>query len=100
MEDTFEQHFQHVVNSAHGIYSAQVFAQMFKFEAVEGISKENWDILMAGPDHEDYVQTWADSLQNVVVIADGVRYLVYENEGIYLYPEEFHNLIDWDSLSN
>lgn len=98
MNTLFDQ-FEHVVDSHHGIYSAQVFAEKFNETRIEGISKEDWTILLAGPDHEDYFQVWADCLDNITVDYEGKRWLVWENEGIYLYPEEIHDLIDWDELA-
>lgn len=91
--------FEHIVDSHHGIYSGQVFAQSIPFEQISGMTKEDYDILLSGPDHENYIEVWADELQNVVVTGtDGKRWLVWENEGIFLYPEEINDLINWDEL--
>lgn len=92
--------FEHFVDSHHGIYSGQIFAQSLDFSQVEGISQDDWDILLAGPDHEHYVEVWADELQNVIVKdSNGKRFLVWENEGIFLYPEEIQDQVNWDELS-
>ncbi len=91
-----------VVDNHYGVYSAQTFAERFPFEQIdgEGVTKEDWDILLAGPDHDDYVETWADLFDGrFVVIIDGKRYRVYENDDIWLYPAELQDEIDWDELA-
>jgi hypothetical protein len=85
MNNPMEQ-FEHIVDSHHGIYSAKVFAESFAFEQLEGISLEDYNTLLAGPDNEFYTEVWAE-LENITVIVDTKRYSVYQNEGIYLYPE-------------
>lgn len=97
-DELFEQ-FNHFVDSHHGIYSAQVFAQSLDFSRIEGISLDDWNILLDGPDNDLYVEVWADKLDNITVDLEGKRWLVWENEGIYLYPEEIHNLINWDEIT-
>jgi hypothetical protein len=93
--------FDHVIDSHHGIYSGQLFAQTFNqlFEngKVKGISKESWQSLLNGPDDEFYLDSWAD-LDNIEITSDRVKYLVYQNEGIFLYPKRINNLIDWDEM--
>ena len=100
MENYLEK-FNHFVDSHHGIYSAQIFAQMLDFKSVSGIDIEDWKILLSGPDHEHYVEVWADELHNIEVTDQaGKLWCVWENEGIYLYPKEIHDLINWDDLQN
>jgi hypothetical protein len=92
--------FDHFVDSHHGVYSAQVFAQSLDFKQIEGMTIEDWNILLAGPDHEHYTDVWAD-LENITVVdQDGNKWLVYQNEGIFLYPESISELIDWDELNS
>lgn len=49
-----------LVDNHYGIYIAQTFAQRYGFLWPEG--KEDIDILLKGPDHEDYWEAWADVL--------------------------------------
>ena len=98
MEHLMDQ-FIHIVDSHNGIYSAQAFAKRIDFETAVGISQEDWNILLAGPDHINYVEVWADELSKVKVFIEGKPYLVWENEGIYLYPEEIQDQINWDELA-
>jgi len=99
-EKLMQDNFQHIVSDAHGIYSAQIFTEMIDFNTVSGIDSEGWGILEHGPDHPDYIDVWANELQNVFVTdKKGERFLIYENEGIYLYPEKIQDQINWDELN-
>lgn len=96
-----KQHFHevadHFVDSHNGVYSAQVFVERVKFEQLKGITKKDYDILLAGPEHKDYVEVWANKLSNIVVTDEkGKEWSVYENEGIYLYPKDAN--IDWEEV--
>lgn len=98
-----KQHFHevanHFIDSHHGIYSAQVFAESLNFEQLKGITKEDYDILLAGPEHEDYVEVWANKLLNIVVAdKNGKEWSAYENEGIFLYPKDAN--IDWEEMES
>ncbi len=92
----------HFVDSHHGIYSGQVFAQRLDSEFINGqiagIDAESWAILIDGPDNEDYIDVWAE-LDNVTITdTKGKEWAVYEYEGIFLYPKDAD--IDWDEMNS
>ena len=62
-------HFDLVIDGYHGIYIPQIFAQRFP----EWLSDEERDILLAGPEHENYWETWED-----------VTRRAYEEQSLYL----------------
>lgn len=64
--------FELLVDSHHGQYVPQVFAETIKRELFgETISAEDWAILETGPDHEHYLDAWEDVL-NSAETADGI----------------------------
>ena len=69
---TRENPFELLVDSHHGQYVPQVFAETVRRDLFgESISAEDWQILSAGPDHEQYWYAW-DSVLNSAETADGV----------------------------
>ena len=62
-------HFDLVIDGCHGIYIPQIFAQKFP----EWLDDEEKAILLAGPEHELYWETW-----------DEVTSREYEDRAIYL----------------
>ena len=64
--------FELLVDSHHGQYVPQVFAETVRRELFgESISAEDWQILSAGPEHEHYWETW-ESVLNSAETSDGV----------------------------
>ena len=87
---------EHVVDSHNGIYSAQVFAERYG-DCIQGISKEELEILKAGPDYKEYIDVWGEKLSNADVIVDDKPFRVYENEGIYLIPADVEiDFSEWE----
>ena len=62
-------HFDLIVDGCHGIYIPQIFARRFP----EWLSDEEREVLLAGPEHEDYWETWKD-----------VTRRAYEDQSLYL----------------
>lgn len=54
-------------DSNRGIYIPQYFAQNVKREFVTGVSAEDYKVLEAGPDGENYWEAWADVLDNAKI---------------------------------
>jgi len=75
-----------VVDSHHGVYCPQIFAQTINRELFPEITEETWDILESGPDNELYWDTWAydvegqETIDGGVVFQDGDVWIVYEWE--------------------
>lgn len=45
-----------IIDGSWGIYVAQRFCE--RYHKVDGVSQEDWDICLAGPDHTDYWEAW------------------------------------------
>ena len=60
VEQIAEQALDCVLDSARGIYIGQGLAKRFG----EYLGEEDRDILLAGPDHELYFDTWSDVIDN------------------------------------
>ena len=58
-----------LVDGARGIHAPQFFAECHGEEW--GISPEDMTVLLAGPDHEHYWETWDDVWTNVTLKRDG-----------------------------
>lgn len=53
-----------IINNAHGRYIPQIFCQQEDAQAWAGVSQEDWDTCLAGPDEEHYDEAWADILDH------------------------------------
>lgn len=82
----FEENALHVVDSANGIYSGQIFAERFGDNLVD-MSTDDLNALASGPDHDEYFDVWAE-LSDYSVDIDGTEYQIFESEGIFLVPVE------------
>lgn len=49
-----------IIDGSWGIYVPQQFCQ--RYEKVSGVSQEDWDICLAGPEHELYWDAWDEIL--------------------------------------
>lgn len=80
------------VDSHWGIYVPQRFAEIVTAKGhrdlVTGVSPEDWEILMAGPEHEYYWDTWDDVLDNARVGA------------FHLHQDGDLWLVDWDAMTD
>jgi hypothetical protein len=99
--------FEHIVDSSRGIYMAQRFAISLNLEwcvgHVKGLTDEEWETLLKGPniEGENDEAYWlaAEKIDQVrVTVQSGVEYMVYWNDGIYLYPSSIHDDINWDEI--
>lgn len=78
------------LSDARGIYIPRDFATSFKDRSasVANVTDEEWRVLEAGPDHEDYWEVWSDVEQNTVVTDEhGVKYRLYQNGDLWLIPD-------------
>lgn len=73
-----------LVDSRHGQYCPQVFAQTINREKFPNISEESWNILLEGPDNEMYWDVWCYdvdgtmSIDGGTIFQDGDVWVVYE----------------------
>lgn len=89
-----------LVDGHHGIYIAQIFCQTYAAYITNMDKvKEDFDTCLAGPDHEDYFEAWADLMDNVEFTNDRKEKYTVGNLGEcgdlwaipdgYEYPEEY-----------
>ena len=88
------------VDNRHGIYVPQIWAKRFG-EIAKGVSKEDIDILLAGPEHEHYWETWDDVLENARV--NSATFYLSENGDVFIVysdPTEDLAMDDaWDYIA-
>ena len=84
------QHVSHcIISGQWGIFAPQFFARKFPTE-LWGLSEEDTDILLSGPGHPMYFETWAETVEySKFHYAGTVYYLVVSDEGdVYAVPKE------------
>ena len=83
------------VDSHHGIYTAQTFAEYFGSELKgKGVDQEKIDSLLAGPEDEYY---W-DAYSSLLPIAfKGRTYFNGEDGDIFSLSTEEYEQIDWEN---
>jgi len=75
-------------DGASGVYIPQRFAREIDRSRVRGVSASDYEILEAGPDHEDYWEAWDEVLRMAsLTLADGTR-VELEQDGDLFYVEE------------
>lgn len=84
-----------LVDSHHGQYSGQIFAETIKRELFETITAEDWAILETGPDHELYSEVCADLDSHQTT--DGIS--LYWAEGD-LWAVDWSHIGDEEELSD
>ena len=88
---TFEDDAILLVIDSHGIYQAQYFAEIINRDCITGVSDEQLDCLLLGPDEEDhwedYWDVWCDVMDNAKITdPDGTEYYVHHDGDIWLVP--------------
>ena len=72
-----------LINSAHGVYVPQIFIRAYNL-AAWGIADDEAEILLAGPEHPDYWDTWNDVLRHACYAAhDGRTFTLYQTEDLF-----------------
>ncbi len=87
-----------LVDSHHGIYSGQMLADAISFDQWKDLSKEDYETLLFGPEHDDYIEAWATVSGKEFTGMDGIIYTVYESEDIWAIPSDVE-IIDLDEMS-
>ena len=74
-------------DSNRGVYIPQHFAEAICRDLVEGVSDDDWRILEAGPDCEEYWDAWSDVESNAIVRGkDGKAYTLYQDGDLWRIP--------------
>lgn len=94
MEDLDLQNAILFADALRGIYIPQHFAQALADDAEVLFPSEcdDWDvikpILLAGPDHADYLESWTRTLDYAKVHHDGRVYSLWQDGDLWLVPEK------------
>lgn len=85
------------LSDARGQYIPRDFAESFERSTrdthVSGVSDEDWKILEAGPDHEQYCDAWDEVLRDAVLTGkDGTKYTLHQDGDLWAVPVG----MDWD----
>lgn len=76
-----------IVSSHHGQYVPQVFA--LEYQNWKNISNEDMDILVQGPDHEWYYETWFNVMNEASFTdTNGNKWVLYEDGDLFAICEE------------
>jgi len=90
------------VNSAHGQYIGQKFAEYYQSALIENnFPKEKLDILLAGPDNEEYQDVWVYLFPITLKDQKGVEYIFdyFQGEGdIWELAKKEYDLIEWEEM--
>lgn len=82
---------QLLINDHHGQYIPQLFAEQFRNYVHPASSKEitdeDWDILLAGPEHEFYWDTWTAVLDNCILVDEnGREFSLMQEQDVWAIP--------------
>jgi hypothetical protein len=86
----------HYASDRHGVYIPKYFAESIRRDRVRGVDAEQFDILLAGPDHEHYWDVWTEVLDNATVVGDECTYSMYQDGDLWLVPEG----MEWNENTN
>jgi len=97
-----------LLNDALGIYLPQKFASVFddRDKRVTGVTADEWTVLEAGPDHDDYWDVWDDVVKDAIITDDvGVKYHLHQEGNCWLIPtgmewNEEKDQWDWPEKTN
>ena len=84
-------HIELFLDGNRGIYMPQAFAQCADRTKWHGVSYEEWAILEAGPDHEQYWDVWADVCSNAIATdSNGYTFRIHlgESGDVFIYCVE------------
>jgi len=77
-----------ILSDARGVYIPRDFASSVRRDCTTGVSDEDWAILAAGPDHDEYWDAWQEVEQNARITDpdNGTVYFVYNDSDCWLVP--------------
>lgn len=95
MSDTYKDKIKLLVNDALGIYVPQAFSESFLY-TTWGVTAEDNQILLSGPDHSLFWDTW-DSVLNTAKHTDdqGVTWSLYQNGDLWAVRNDMTER-DWE----
>ena len=93
-QDYFESNAILFADALRGIYIPQHFADVLADDAKVLFPSEcdDWErikpILLAGPDHDDYLEVWTRTLDYAQIHHDGKVYSLLQDGDLWLVPEK------------
>ena len=77
------------LDDSRGIYIPQAFAQITKRECVLNVRDEDWETLLAGPDHEWYWEAWSAVCDQALIVdpTTGEQWTIYQDGDCFLIEE-------------
>lgn len=79
---------QLLCDDALGVYIPKRFAQMIHPDAIQGMTQEDRQILLAGPDHEEYWDTWDWVMDRIVLTGlSGEKYTLWQDGNLWAIPQ-------------
>ncbi len=75
-----------LIDSNKGIYIPKVFAQRWGQFCVKGITKEEIDILLSGPDNDQYWDVWDNCVFQIEFLFDGELCQLSEDGDLFAVP--------------
>lgn len=77
-----------LIDGCNGQYCAQRFAENFDLTLWSGIDPEEIGILLIGPDHPDYWETWDDVMSNASFTHDGHTWTLTQDSDVWALCKE------------
>ena len=88
-----------VIDSHHGIYIGQIFAQQYEHELRKVLDEDKVEILLRGPDDLEYVEVWAELDGIELEDESGKKFRFCQLEGdMFEIPSEEWPKIDWENF--
>lgn len=90
-----------LVGDANGVYIAQTLAEVYKEELLaSGFKQEDIDILLAGPDHEHYLECWNELEGQTIKLGDedNVICTIGDSGDLWAVPSKNYNKIEWEEI--
>jgi len=82
-----------IIDGCHGIYLPQEFMKRIDRERW-GITKEQADIILDGPDHEHYLDVWQEIIDDAEFEDEEGVWLLYQDQDLFMVHEDY----DWSSM--
>lgn len=80
---------QFFADSARGIYIPQHFAESVNVDMLSGVDSADMDILRAGPDHENYWDSWQDVLDSAELTdSDGNVWILHQDGDLWVIARD------------
>lgn len=84
-----------ILDGCRGIYLPQAFAECFDCDAW-GVSAENQEILLEGPDHDEYWDAWDEVIQTARYTDDaGYGWYLYQDGDLFACRDDYEEADEW-----